>query len=475
MPAARAGVPVPPQNIEAEESVLGAMLLAEPAVAAVTIDVRLDPDDFYRDSHRAIYEAIRSLTEKSEGIDPLTVCSELERLGKLDAAGGKAYVYQLASSVPTAGNARYYAGIVKEEALMRRLLTFSQRVQARVAESKGEPRQLVEDAERQLFEVAHTERTSDFRSLEDVLHEQIDRLEQLSRDGQSLTGTPSGFKDLDSLTGGFQNSNLIVLAARPSMGKSALVANIAENVAVDHRRPVALFSLEMSVTELAQRFIASRARIPGDKLRKGQVARSDWPKVVKACEKLNDAPIWIDDSSDIDILELRAKARRLHTRELDRGGLGLIIVDYLQLMRADPSADSRVQQVGLMSRGLKILARELEVPVIAVSQLSRAPEQRSDTHKKPILSDLRESGQIEQDADLVMFIYREEYYNRETERQGIADILVAKHRNGPIGDVEMTFLTRYPKFANIARGDAPPPVAAGQVAVAEPVPDDDLE
>ncbi len=462
---------VPPQNIEAEESVLGAMLLAAPAVDAVTVDVHLKTDDFYRDSHRLIYQAIRKLSEKSAGIDPLTVCAELEQQGHLDGAGGKAYVYQLASAVPTASNARHYARLVQDQALLRRLLNFSQKVQANVTDLKGEPKQLVEDAERNLFEVAHSDRTSDFRSLDDVLHEQVDRLEQLSRDGHSLTGTPSGFKDLDALTGGFQNSNLIVLAARPSMGKSALVANIAENVAVDHGRPVALFSLEMSVTELARRFIASRARIPGDKLRKGQVARNDWPKVVKACEKLNHAPIWIDDSSDIDILELRAKARRLHTSELDkRGGLGLIIVDYLQLMRADPSADSRVQQVGLMSRGLKILARELEVPVIAVSQLSRAPEQRSDTHKKPILSDLRESGQIEQDADLVMFIYREEYYNRETERQGIADILIAKHRNGPIGDVEMTFLSRYPKFANIARGEAPP---LEQVSVTEGAPLDD--
>jgi replicative DNA helicase len=457
------GVALPPQNIEAEESVLGAMLLAEPAVDAVIIDVRLDPDDFYRDSHRAIFMAIRALSEKTSGIDPLTVCAELEQRGELEAAGGKAYVYQLASAVPTAGNARHYAKLVKDQALLRRLLKLSHNIQAKVADSQGEPQQLVEAAERQMFEVAHTDRAGDFLSLEDILHEQVDRLEQLSRDGQSLTGTPSGFKDLDAVTGGFQNSNLIVLAARPSMGKSALVANIAENVAVDHGRPVALFSLEMSVTELAQRFIASRARIPGDKLRKGQVARNDWPKVVKACETLYQAPIWIDDSSDIDILELRAKARRLHAKEQARGGLGLVIVDYLQLMRADASADSRVHQVGLMSRGLKILARELDVPVVAVSQLSRAPEQRSETHKKPILSDLRESGQIEQDADLVMFIYREEYYNKETERQGIADILIAKHRNGPIGDVEMTFLSRYPKFANIARSDGP----AAEVAVGE--------
>jgi replicative DNA helicase len=454
-PAAARPVAAPPQNIEAEESVLGAMLLAEAAVDAVIIDVRLDPNDFYRDSHAAIFRAIRSLSEKSSGIDPLTVCAELERRGELETAGGKSTVYELATAVPSAGNARYYAGLVKEQALLRRLLKLSHNIQANVADPKGEAHEVVEDAEREMFEVAHAERAGDFLSLEDVLHEQVDRLEQLSRDGQSLTGTPSGFKDLDAVTGGFQKSNLIVLAARPSMGKSALVANIAENVAVDHKRPVALFSLEMSVTELAQRFIASRARIPGDKLRKGQVARNDWPKVVKACETLNEAPVWIDDSSDIDILELRAKARRLHSKEQRRGGLGLVIVDYLQLMRADSSADSRVQQVGLMSRGLKILARELEVPVLAVSQLSRAPEQRSDTHKRPILSDLRESGQIEQDADLVMFIYREEYYNRETERQGIADIIVAKHRNGPIGDVEMTFLNRYPKFANIAHAEAP--------------------
>ncbi len=452
-----ARVAVPPQNIEAEESVLGAMLLAgEPAVDAVTVDVHLRRDDFYRESHRLIFQAILGLSEKNAGIDPLTVCAELDQVGQLEAAGGKAYVYQLASAVPTAQNARHYARIVQDQALLRRLLEFSHKVEADVADPRGAPRQLVEDAERTLFEVAHAERSGDFLPLEEILHEQVDRLEQLSRDGTSVTGTPSGFKDLDNLTGGFQKSNLVVLAARPSMGKSALVSNIAENVAVDHGRPVALFSLEMSVTELAQRFIASRARIAGDKLRKGQVARSDWPKVVKACEILDTAPVWIDDSSDIDILELRAKARRLHAKEQHRGGLGLIIVDYLQLMRADPSADSRVQQVGLMSRGLKILARELEVPVLAVSQLSRAPEQRSDTHKRPILSDLRESGQIEQDADLVMFIYREEYYNRDTERQGIADIIVAKHRNGPIGDVEMTFLNRYPKFASIARGDGAP-------------------
>jgi replicative DNA helicase len=448
---------LPPQNIEAEESVLGAMLVAEPAISSVVIEVRLRPEDFYRNSHQAIFRAILDLADKNEAVDPLTVCAQLEKRGELEAAGDKPYVYQLAAAMPTAGNARHYAKLVKDAATLRRLLDVSQEIQIRVGDRRGEAHELVEYAERKMFDVAHSETAGDFRSIEEILHEEIDKLEQLSREGQSVTGIPSGFKDIDDITGGFQRSNLIVLAARPSMGKSALVSNIAENVAVDHRRPVALFSLEMSVTELAQRFVSSRARMPGDRLRKGQVARNDWPKVVKACEKLVDAPIWIDDSSDLDILELRAKARRLHAKEVrnGRGGLGLVIVDYLQLMRADPSVENRVQQVGLISRGLKILARELNVPVLAVSQLSRAPEQRSDTHKKPILSDLRESGQIEQDADLVMFIYREEYYNKDTERQGIADIIIAKHRNGPVGDVEMTFLSRYPKFANIARADAP--------------------
>jgi replicative DNA helicase len=448
-------VAVPPQNIEAEESVLGAMLVSEAAISSVIVDVRLRPADFYRDSHRSIFRAILGLHEKQEAVDALTVSSELQERGALEQSGGTAYVHQLAAGVTTAGNARHYAALVKEQATLRRLLTLSQDIQVRVADRRGEPHQLVEDAERMMFEVAHSEIAGDFRAIDEILHDELDKLEQLSRDGTALTGTPSGFRDIDDITGGFQKSNFIVLAARPSMGKSALVTNIAENVAVKHGRPVALFSLEMSETELAQRFISSQARMPGDKLRKGRVARNDWPKVVKACQQLEKAPLWIDDSSDIDILELRAKARRLHARESERGGLGLVVVDYLQLMRADSYADSRVQQVGQMSRGLKILARELNVPVLAVSQLSRAPEQRSETHRKPILSDLRESGQIEQDADLVMFIYREEYYNKETERQGIADILIAKHRNGPVGDVELTFLSRYPKFANIARGDGP--------------------
>ncbi len=436
---------------------LGAMLIAEAAIAPVIADVHLRAEDFYRESHRVIFRAVIALNEKNEAIDPLTVSTELQERGELEKAGGKPYVHQLASSVPTAGNVVHYGMLVKEQAMLRQLLGLSHEIQAQVSERKGEPQHLMEHFERRLFDIAHAETSGEFRSIQEVLHEHLDALERLSRDGQSMTGTPSGFRDIDDITGGFQKSNLIVLAARPSMGKSALVANIAENVAVKYNRAVALFSLEMSETELAQRFIASQARMSGDKLRKGQVARNDWPRVIKACDALERAPLWIDDSSDIDILELRAKARRLHAQEKSRGtdGLGLIILDYLQLMRPDRSSESRVEQVGQISRGLKILARELNVPVIAVSQLNRSPEQRPD--KRPLLSDLRESGQIEQDADLVMFIYRDEYYNGEqTEKPGVAEINIAKHRNGPAGlSIDLTFLERFPKFASIARANAP--------------------
>jgi replicative DNA helicase len=433
------------------------MLVAEGAIAAGIVDQHLRAGDFYRESHRTIFGAIKTLYEKGEAVDPLTVCAELEEQGQLENAGGKPYIHQLAAALPTAGNARHYAKLVKEQAMLRALLETAREIQISVTDRKGEPQHLMEDAERRMFEIAHEENARDFRSINDVLHDEIDKLERLSRGGPSVVGTPSGFRDLDLITAGFQPSNLIVLAARPSMGKSALVTNIAEHVAVKEGKAVALFSLEMSETELAQRFVASQARMPGDKLRKGQVAQGDWPKVIKACEALEKAPLWIDDSSDIDILELRAKARRLQSKELSKGegGLGLIVIDYLQLMRPDRMSDSRVEQVGQMSRGLKILARELNVPVLAVSQLSRAPEQRPGDQKRPLLSDLRESGQIEQDADLVMFIYRDEYYNPETENPGVAEIIVAKHRNGPTGKVELTFLDRYPKFASKAR-EVPP-------------------
>jgi replicative DNA helicase len=439
---------VPPHNEEAEVAVLGTILLTEQALDQIFVDLRLGADDFYRPRHQLIFRAMLRLKEKAEpeAVDAITVCDDLKREGKLDEAGGAAYVHALPSMVPAAGAVRDYARIVRDHAMLRRLLGAAHEIQEKVATDGGDPRSLVEQAEQAIFRAAHDHDSSQLRSIEDVLHDELDKLERLSKEGQSLTGTPSGYRDLDDITGGFQPGNLIVIAARPAMGKSALATCIAENAAVDHGRGVALFSLEMSEGELAQRFIASRAKINGESLRKGRVKAERWPKVLQATEKLARAPLFVDDSSDLGVLELRAKARRLHQRH----PLGLLIVDYLQLMRAEDPRDGRVEQVGKMSRGLKILARELHIPVIAISQLSRAVESRPD--KRPLMSDLRESGNIEQDADLVMFVYRDEYYNPETtEQPGVAELIVGKHRNGPVGHVELTFLERYPKFASIAR------------------------
>ena len=445
--ATAAALIAPPHNLAAEQSVLGAILLSDHALYALVIEEGLRPDDFYRERHGTIYSAMLELYNESEPVDTLTVIDRLKALGKLDDVGGPASIDELTGLVPAAGHARRYAQIVREQALLRRLLASTYEIQESVLNHEAQPRELVELAEKAMLEVARDDRRKDFRKIEDVLHVELDKLHALSREGTSLTGTPSGFKDLDEITGGFQPGNLIIIAARPAMGKSALVCNIAEKAAVDHDRPVALFSLEMAEAELAQRFVASQARIKGEELRKGRVAEERWSKILKASDRLAKAPLWIDDSSDVGLLEIRAKARRLHTQ--CPGGLGLIIVDYLQLMRTDSRYDNRVTAIGELSRGLKVLARELGVPVIALSQLSRAVEQRSP--KKPLLSDLRESGNLEQDADLVMFIYRDDYYEKEnSERPGEADLIIAKHRNGATDDIVLTFQQEYPRFMNYA-------------------------
>jgi replicative DNA helicase len=454
--SAPAGPPpgaVPPHSIEAEQAVLGAILQSDRTHYAYIIEEGLREEDFYRERHRTIFASILALFSASEPIDVLTVSEHLRARGKLDEAGGQAEIDALTAAAPSVGALRHYGHIVKERALLRRLLSATYEIQAAVHGHEGEPRDLIERAERTVLEVAHDDRQKDFRKVGDVLHLEIGKWQKLSAEGQTLTGTASGFADLDAITGGFQPGNLIVIAARPSMGKSALVTNIAENVALskDRPRPVALFSLEMSEAELAQRFIASQASIKGDDLRKGRLKdESKWKRVLRVASDYDAAPLFVDDSSDIGILDVRAKARRLHQQSPD--GLGLVIVDYLQLMRADARIESRVQQVGDMSRGLKILARELEVPVIALSQLSRAVESRSATDKRPMLSDLRESGQIEQDADLVIFIYRDDYYFPETtETPGEAELIIAKHRNGALGSVHLTFQNEYPRFLGLQR------------------------
>jgi replicative DNA helicase len=446
--APAAGALVPPHNLDAEQSVLGAILLSDRSLYALVIEEGLQAADFYHERHGFIYEAMLTLYDESEPVDVLTVTERLKRTGRLEEVGGAGAIDELTGVVPAAGHARRYAQIVRENALLRRLLGAAYEIQSSVAGHQAPPRELVEHAEKAILEVARDDRKQDFRSIEEVLHEELDKLHRLSIEKTSLTGTPSGFKDLDEITGGFQPGNLIIIAARPAMGKSALVCNIAENAAVRHSKAVALFSLEMAEAELAQRFVASQTPIKGEELRKGRVAEPRWPKILKASQRLAAAPLWVDDSSDVGLLEIRAKARRLHGQ--CSGGLGLILVDYLQLMRTDSRYDSRVTAVGELSRGLKILARELEVPVIAISQLSRAVEQRPEKKKVPQLSDLRESGNLEQDADLVMFIYRDEYYNEETERPGEADLIIAKHRNGAVGKVTLTFHKEYPKFMNYA-------------------------
>ena len=461
---------VPPQNLEAEESVLGALMVSEGAMNPVILDIRLAEEDFYRERHRLVFRAVKRLYERSEPVDALTVSELLKQQGDLEEAGGRDAVSQLASTVPVPGNARHYARIVKQNSLLRRLLTASHTIQKSVHEREGEPMELAERAEKLLFNVAHEEQVEDFHVLKDILSREVDRLEELASGNAAVTGTASGFTEFDAITGGFQPGNLIIVAARPGMGKSGFVANIAEHVAVKERRPVAFFSLEMSDAELAQRLIAKRARIPSDKLRKGQVAEREWAKVLGVCNDLESAPLWIDESSDLGMLDLRAKARRLHAQERSNGngGLALIVIDYIQLMRAEDPRSNRVEQVGQMSRGLKILARELKVPVIALSQLSRAPEQRTGRDKRPILSDLRESGNLEQDADLVAFIYREDYYRNfddgdvdEAEKEqlrGIAELIVRKNRNGPIDTVKLVFQDKYASFADLSyadRGAAP--------------------
>jgi replicative DNA helicase len=444
---------LPPQAIEAEVSVLGAVLIAETALDQLQVEVRLRPDDFYFPKHASIFRAMLALADRSEPVDALTVSAELDRQGELEQVGGSAYIHSLPSGVPSAAHAAQYAQIVRDRARLRRLLAALRGAEDQVFTFPGSARELFDKTEADIYKVAHEETTADLTRLDDILHEEIDKLELLSERGVALTGTPSGFTDLDDLTGGFQPGNLLILAARPAMGKSALALNIAQNATLGKGTegrgpvPVALFSLEMSRVEIAHRMLGAEAKISGDALRKGQV-KSDWRRVLLASEKLSKAPLWIDDSSDLGIHELRAKVRRLKGRQRD---LGLVIVDYLQLMRPEDSRENRVLQIGNISRGLKLLAMELKIPVIALSQLSRRLEERTD--KRPMLSDLRESGSLEQDSDVVMFIYRASVYDKDEDQEDApaadeAELIVGKHRNGPIGTIKLVWQAQFARFLN---------------------------
>lgn len=435
---------VPPFNREAEESVLGAMLLSVRAIDVVA--ELLNEEDFYRDSHAVIFRAVLDLHIKGEPADVLTVVDELEKHGRLAEVGGAGRIMEIAALVPAAANVSHYARIVKEAAMLRGLT----RVGAEIAdlgwERRGEVTDLLGDAERALFALTEQRVTADFIHVGTLLTESYERISQLQETGGALLGAPTGFRELDKLTLGLQPGNLIVLAARPSLGKTSLALGIAANLVVRQQIPVALFTLEMSRAEITQRLMCSEAHIESQRLRTGQLATIDWQRLTQACETLTNAPLYIDDSGAVTMRELRAKARRLKTRIPD---LGLIIVDYLQLMTSGSRAENRVQEVSQISRALKVLGRDLEVPILALSQLSRAVEQRHD--KRPMLSDLRESGSIEADADLVFFIYRDEFYNgEESEQQGLAEVILAKHRNGPTDTVKLAFVKRYAKFSDLA-------------------------
>jgi replicative DNA helicase len=436
---------VPPQNLDAEESVLGAMMLSPGAIAAVSETLSSDGREFYRESHAKIYRAALALYVKGEPVDAITLVDELDERGELEDVGGKVRIHELAALVPATANAGHYAQIVREAATLRGLIRAGGDIARLGWERPGDATELVDQAEQILFDLSQERTRGEFTHIEELLRESFERITALYESGADVTGVPSGFRDLDRITSGFQEGNLVIVAARPSMGKSGLALCMAANLAVRRQVPVALFTLEMSKSEVTQRLMCSEAKVESQRLRTGKLAADDWPRLTAACDKLAKAPIYVDDSGSITLMEIRSKARRLKAKHPD---LGLILVDYLQLMTSGTNPENRVQEVSQISRSLKVLARDLGVPIIALSQLSRAVEQRHE--KRPILSDLRESGSLEQDADIVIFIYRDEYYNEESDQQGLAEVIVAKHRNGPTDTVKLSFLRRYAKFADLA-------------------------
>ena len=435
--------PLPPQNLDAEESVLGAIMLSESAIEA-TSNV-IDAGDFYRESHSKIYRAALDLYQQGQPVDAITVADKLDERGELDEVGGKSRIHEIATLVPATSNAGHYARIVREMATLRGLTVVGEQIQRLGWERPGETPELVDRAEQMVFDLAQHRIRGSFERVDELVRQSFEQITKMYESGGEMTGTPTGFRDIDHMTSGLQPGNLIVVAGRPSMGKSAFALGMASNLGLQSGVPVAVFTLEMSKLEVAQRLMCSEARVELQRLRTGRLTNDDWPRLVKACDSLTKAPIYVDDTRLTTMLEIRAKARRLKAREPN---LGLVVIDYLQLMSSGSNAENRVQEVSQISRSLKVIAGDLEVPVVALSQLSRAVESRTD--KRPLLSDLRESGSIEQDADLVMFLYRDEYYNEQSEDQGLAEVILAKHRNGPIGTEKLAFLKRFAKFADLA-------------------------
>ncbi len=431
---------IPPQNLEAEMAVLGAMLFDDSAVSRV-IELIKEPY-FYTDGHQKIFFCILNLFEKNKPVDLVTVTEELRKEKLLDRIGGASYLTQLTAQVPTSANVEHYARIVREKAILRHLIDSATQIIQESFEGGSDANTLLDRAEQAIFEISQAKIEGRFTMLKDIIKDSIETIDRLYQRKEHVTGLATGYHDFDMKTAGLQPSDLIIVAGRPSMGKSALAAGICEHIGVDLGKPVAFFSLEMSKEQLVQRFLCSHARVDAQKVRTGYLSHTDWPRLTNAAGKLSEAPIFIDDTPGIGVLELRAKARRLKSQY----DVQLIIVDYLQLMQGRGRAESRQQEISEISRSLKALARELNIPVIAVSQLSRAVEAR--TGNRPQLSDLRESGAIEQDADLVVFVFREEYYNPTEENRNKADLIISKQRNGPVGSIDMVFVKEWTRFEN---------------------------
>ncbi|MFB1050684.1 replicative DNA helicase [Paraliobacillus sp. JSM ZJ581] len=447
----------PPHNMEAEQAVLGAIFLEPEAMS--TASELLVPSDFYRASHQRIFQVMMQLSDKGEPIDLVTVTTALSNAKLLDDIGGVSFLSDLANAVPTAANIGYYTKIVEEKALLRRLIRTATDIVTESFSKEDDVEEVLSEAEKNILEVSNRKNSSAFKNIKDVLIEVFDNIEQLHQNDAEVTGIPTGFRDLDKITSGFQRNDLIIVAARPSVGKTAFALNIAQNVAIKTDENVAIFSLEMGAEQLVNRMLCAEGNIDAQRLRTGHLEAEDWGKLTMAMGSLSNAGIFIDDTPGIRVNEIRSKCRRLKQEH----GLGMILIDYLQLIQGSAnSRENRQQEVSEISRSLKGLARELNVPLIALSQLSRGVESRQD--KRPMMSDLRESGSIEQDADIVGFLYRDDYYDKESEKQNIIEIILAKQRNGPVGTVELAFVKEYNKFVDLDhryQAEDIPPVGAG--------------
>ena len=441
---------LPPQNIEAEQCVLGSILLSQGALEKIA-DL-LKPDDFYKPAHQAIFAAMLTLFQKSEPLDIITTTNCLNDGHKLDMVGGPAYLANLTDIVPVSSNITYYAKIVRDKSILRQLIRTSAEIAGRCYEEQDNIELLLDSVEQTVFDISSAKSNQAFAPMSEIIKQTFKHVEMLSERRELITGVPSGYDECDKLTAGLQSSDLIIVAGRPSMGKTAFAMNMVQNAALLAKVPAAVFSLEMSKEQLAMRMLCSISRVDSSRLRTGHLNDHDWPKLVRATGMLTKAPIFIDDTPAISVLEMRAKTRRLKSEH----NIGMVVVDYLQLMRGGPNSNSREQEISDISRSLKAMAKELHIPVIALSQLNRSLESRTD--KRPQLSDLRESGAIEQDADVICFIYRDEVYNKSPDnpRRGIAEVIIGKQRNGPTGTVDLTFLNTITTFENLARQEYHP-------------------